>query len=137
MNLAVSLRTLNVAVVMGAAILLLAGCSDDPTPLADEPAPTAGNGVCLATAQIDHTEIVSDTAILFFMKGGKTWVNTMSIPCSSLKMEDGFAYINDVPEICSNSQTIRVLRSGGFCELGQFAPFEVPKIPGVPAPDAK
>ena len=136
MNLAFWLRTRNVAVVMGAAVLLLAGCSDDPVPN-DEPSPTAGNGVCLQTSQIDHTEIVSDTAILFFMKGGKTWVNTMQIPCSSLKMEDGFAYINDVPEVCSNSQTIRVLRSGGFCELGQFAPFDVPKIPGAPAPDAK
>jgi hypothetical protein len=135
MNLAFRFWTLNLAVVMGTAMLLLAGCADDPV-IADEPSPTAGNGVCLSTSQIDHTQIVSDTAILFFMKGGKTWVNTMQIPCSSLKMEDGFAYINDAPEVCSNSQTIRVLRSGGFCELGQFAPFDVPKIPGAPAPGA-
>jgi hypothetical protein len=124
--------TRNFAVLMGTAILMLAGCSDEPV-VADTSG-QAGNGVCLQTSQIDHTQILNDTAILFFMKSGKTYVNTITIPCSSLTMEDGFTYVNDVLEICSNSQTIRVLRSGNFCELGQFTPFEVPKIPDAAAP---
>jgi hypothetical protein len=126
-------RTRNFGMLMGTAILALAGCSDDPAPTDTQPAEVAGNGVCLQTSQIDHTDIVNDSAIVFFMKGGKAYMNTMRIPCSSLKMEDGFAYVNDVPEICSASQTIRVLRSGNFCELGQFTPFDPPKIPGAPA----
>jgi hypothetical protein len=119
--------------LMAVAMLSLAGCSEDSAPTDTQPAETAGNGVCLQTSQIDHTDIVNDSAIVFFMKGGKAYMNTMRLPCSSLKMEDGFAYMNDVPEICSNSQTIRVLRSGNFCELGQFTPFEPPKMPGAPA----
>ena len=114
---------------LGLALLALAGCSDD-APVAD--AGPAGNGVCLQTNQIDHTEIVSDTAIVFFMKTGKAYVNTMPYACPSLMMEAGFAYEPDVPEICSRSQTIRVLRSSNFCELGQFTPFDVPKVPGAP-----
>jgi hypothetical protein len=128
MNLASRAGTLNFGMLMTAAILALAGCSDD-APATDAQAEPAGNGVCLPTAQIDHTEIVNDSAIVFFMKDGKAYMNTMRIPCSSLKMEDGFAYIADVPEICSASQTIRVLRSGNFCELGQFTPFAPPKPP--------
>jgi hypothetical protein len=133
MNFARRLGTRNLGVLMGAAMLALAGCSDDPAPTDTQPAEVAGNGVCLQTSQIDHTDIVNDSAIVFFMKGGKAYMNTMRIPCPSLKMDDGFAYMNDVPEICSASQTIRVLRSGNFCELGQFTPFDPPKIPGGPA----
>ena len=133
MNFAHRLGTRNFGMLMGAAILALAGCSDDPAPTDTQPAEVAGNGVCLQTSQIDHTDIVNDSAIVFFMKGGKAYMNTMRIPCSSLKMEDGFAYMADVPEICSASQTIRVLRSGNFCELGQFTPFEPPKLPATPA----
>ena len=115
--------------LMGAALLALAGCSDDEPAVAnDSDAP--GNGVCLTVGQIDHTDIVNDSAIVFFMKDGKAYMNTMRIPCSSLKMEDGFAYTTDTAEVCSNSQTIRVLRSGNFCELGQFTPFTPPKVPG-------
>ncbi|MDB5396277.1 MAG: hypothetical protein JWM91_3783 [Rhodospirillales bacterium] len=125
--------TRSFAVVAGAAILMLASCSDEPV-AANAQSAQAGNGVCLQTSQIEHTQILTDSAILFYMKNGKSFVNTMTIPCSSLTMEDGFTYVNDVLEICSNSQTIRVLRSGNFCELGQFEPFEAPKVPDVAAP---
>ena len=116
--------------LVGAALLALAGCSEDE-PAAATNSSTAGNGVCLQTSQIDHTEIVNDSAIVFFMKDGKAYMNSMRIPCPSLQMEGGFAYTADVAEICSNSQTIRVLRSGNFCELGQFTPFTPPKMPGA------
>ena len=119
------------AIILGLTALALAGCSDDP--VVDTTTPAAGNGVCLQVNQIDHTEIVNDFAILFYMKTGKPYLNSLHIPCPSLKMEDGFAYESEVLEVCSNSQTIRVLRSGNFCELGQFTPFDVPKILQGPA----
>jgi len=115
--------------LMGAALLALAGCSDDEPAVTGDGGPP-GNGVCLATAQIDHTDIVNDSAIVFFMKDGKAYMNAMRIPCSSLKMEDAFAYMTDAAEVCSNSQTIRVKNSGNFCELGQFTPFTPPKVSG-------
>jgi hypothetical protein len=121
--------------LMGLALLALAGCSDDAPAVTNDAAP-AGNGVCLPTAQIDHTEIVNDSAIVFFMKDGKTYMNAMRIACPSLQMEGGFVFETDAADVCSNSQTIRVKNSGNFCELGQFTPFTVPKVP-APAPASK
>lgn len=117
------------AAMMGATILALAGCSSDEPVVADNATGPAGNGVCLPVAQIDHTQILTDNAILFWMKDGKTWVNTLPISCPSLTMEGGFTYVSDPLDVCSNSQTLRVLRSGNFCELGQFEKFDPPKTP--------
>ncbi len=112
--------------------LAVVGCSDDPAP--DQTSASAGsNGVCLQTSMIDHTAILSDSAIVFYMKGGKPYLNTLTFPCPSLKFEDGFTYEADFPEICSNAQTIKVLRSGTFCELGQFTAYDPAKPPAAPA----
>ncbi len=106
-----------------AAMLALGGCADDE--VADNAAArSGGNGVCLPATQIDHTDILTDDAIVFYMKSGKPYLNKLTFACPSLKMEDGFAFVADFSEICSNSQTIRVLRSGNFCELGQFTPYD-------------
>jgi hypothetical protein len=111
---------------------MLGGCADDDA-VADSGIPK-GNGVCLQKSQIDHTEIVNDGSIVFFMKTGKPYLNTLRFPCPSLTMEGGFAYESDFPEICSQSQTIHVLRSGNFCELGNFTPFNVPAPPPAAKP---
>ena len=124
--------TWNFTIALGAALLALAACSDDkPTNVASN---ATGNGVCLHADQIDHTEILTDSAIVFYLKGSKPLLNTMRFPCPSLKMEDGFAFTTDFPEICSNAQTIRVVRSGNFCELGQFTPFDPSKAPNQSTP---
>jgi hypothetical protein len=88
--------------------LALSACSDDPEVVDTGP---KGNGVCLQTSQIDHTEIVNDSSIVFFMKTGKPFLNTLRFPCPSLKMEDGFAYETDFPEIWQ------------FLRVGQFHAF--------------
>jgi hypothetical protein len=125
--------TRNLAALLAFGVLALASCSDDPPPADQEGGLPAGNGICLSVAQIDHTEVMNDSAIIFVMKDGKTYTNAMPMPCPSLVMENGFTYLNDVPQVCSNSQTIRVARSGNFCELGQFTPFQAaPKMPEVP-----
>jgi hypothetical protein len=122
----------NFSIALGAAILALAACSDDkPADVASNP---PGNGVCLHTDQIDHTDILNDSAIVFYLKGSKPYLNTMRFPCPSLKMEDGFAFVTDFPEVCSNAQTIRVVHSGTFCELGQFTPFDPSKVPAQSTP---
>jgi hypothetical protein len=112
--------SMNFAALFGAAMLALAGCSDDPV-VADT-TPT-GNGVCLQLSAIDHTEIRDDQTILFFMKGGKVWKNTLTFSCPALKLEGGFKYETDTQQICSELQTIHVVNSGGLCELGQFTPY--------------
>ncbi len=112
-----------------AAVMALAGCSDDA--VADKTASAGSNGVCLPATDIDHTNILTDSAIVFYMKTGKPYLNTLTFPCPSLKIEDGFTFEADFPEICSNAQTIKVVRSGNFCELGQFTPYDPAKMPAT------
>jgi hypothetical protein len=81
--------------------------------------------VCLEPYLIDHTHTVDPRTILFYMRGGKIWQNTLPGPCPEL-MFHGFAYVVRGEYICSNMQGIRVLRSGAVCELGAFTPYNAP-----------
>jgi len=95
----------------------------------------ATTGVCIPTSAIHHTEITDDSTILFHMKGGKIWKNSLHFPCFNLKFQGGFQYTTDYDEICANQQTIRVLqegvgrRLGAACTLGEFTPYSPPPKP--------
>lgn len=123
-------------IVLACGLLSAAACSDEPAPVADAN-PSGGNGVCIQTDFIDHTEIPDDSTILFYMKGGPVWKNSLHFSCTSLKNEGGFAYVTNFPEVCSNAQTIRVVRSGILCELGQFTPYTPPPALGAPSATPK
>ncbi len=92
----------------------------------------AATGVCIPTSEIHHTEIPDDSTILFHMKGGKIWKNSLNFPCFNLKFQGGFQYTTDYDEICANQQSIRVLqpgvgrRLGAACTLGEFTPYGPP-----------
>lgn len=83
--------------------------------------------ICLDPAFIDRTQIVDDSTILFHMRGGKIWKNTLASKCFGLKMQGGFAYEVQGGTICSNMQTIRVLNQGSICALGEFTPYTPPE----------
>ena len=115
------------AATAGCALLLgLAGCA---SPQAGTQ--TAAN-VCIQTYAIDHTSVPDDSTILFYMKGGKVWKNSLPYRCPDLKFEGGFQYTTDINELCSNVQTIRVIEQGGgprlgaVCALGEFTPYTPP-----------
>jgi Family of unknown function (DUF6491) len=113
-----------------AALLAAAGCAEQPGPAATTvatPATETHNSVCLQSVLIDHTSIPDDNTILFTMRDGKIWKNSLPYSCPGLKIQGGFAYETHIDEICSNLQTIRVLRQGSFCLLGAFTPYEAPK----------
>jgi hypothetical protein len=77
---------------------------------------------CIRSLDIDHTKVPNDRTILFFMKDGTVWSATLRSDCPELRF-NGFEYGPTPPEeICGNMQTIRVLRSGAVCEIGQLAP---------------
>ena len=89
----------------------------------------APNSVCLWTYQIDHTTVPDAKTILFHMRSGKIWKNTLQTRCPGL-LFNGFKYVTPIQQICSNAQTIQVLRTGEVCALGNFEPYTPPK----PAP---
>ncbi|MBU6442897.1 MAG: hypothetical protein KGR48_03210 [Alphaproteobacteria bacterium] len=115
--------------IAAAAFAVLAPAALELAALAG-PAIAAGQAsrpVCLRTIQIDHTEVPNSRTILFYMRDGKVWQNTLLNDCVGLKFE-GFAYAPTPPdEICDNMQTIHVLRMGTVCMMGAFTPYTPPK----------
>jgi hypothetical protein len=61
--------------------------------------------------------------IIFYMKDGKAWKNTLWSRCSGL-LFSGFAYVTRDGRICSNMQSIYVLNTHDVCVLGDFTPFQ-------------
>jgi len=86
---------------------------------ADPPAPQEHHPVCLWTYQIDHTKTVDPKTIIFTMKNGDVWKNTLEGPCQGL-MFNGFLYVTHDGSICENQQSIMVLRTHEVCLLGSF-----------------
>ena len=86
------------------------------------PAAAATEGsICLRIREIDQTKVVDAKTILFKMKDGKVWRNTLLSPCPGL-LFNGFAYAVHFDEICGNQQAIHVLRTHEVCLLGPFTP---------------
>ncbi len=105
-------------IVLFLATLIIGGAGVAPA-MADAP-------VCLKSHYIDRTTVLSPTTILFRMKGGKVWRNTLRTPCPGLKF-NGFAYVlRGDDEICGGMQTIRVLQTHAICQLGPFTPEPAP-----------
>jgi len=101
---------------------------------ADAPAtaPINPNTVCLWTYLIDHTHFISPRTILFYMRNGKIWQNTLVNDCPGLNFY-GFEYVTRDGQICSNMQSIHVLRTHEVCLLGAFTPYTPPeKAPPAP-----
>ncbi len=85
------------------------------------PAAAAGGDVCIDGTQIDGTTVLDNRTVLYRMRDGRVWRNTLKRECPSLKFEQGFAEVVRGNEICSNRQAITVLRTGTPCQLGAFS----------------
>ena len=91
-------------------------------------AETAGAGrtgmVCLASQSIDHTEIVDDSTIKFFMRDRSVWSNTLAWRCTGLRNDSrGFTYEPTDPgsdSICANLVVITTNTAHNSCALGAF-----------------
>ncbi len=125
------IRAATVASVLGScAALLLSGAQ--AATAADDKAPN-----CLQLSQIDHTEVVDDQTILFYMRGKQIWKNTLPYKCPSLGFEKAFSHKTSTNDYCS-VDTITVLynagglREGASCGLGKFTAYTPP-----PKPDPK
>jgi hypothetical protein len=76
--------------------------------------------VCLEASSVDSTGVVDERTILFHMRNGTTWKNTLRQSCSNLKFRRGFSEIVRSGEICANKQIISVLGTRNTCQLGDF-----------------
>ncbi len=83
---------------------------------------------CVSLARIDHTEVLDNQNILFFMKGGRIYLNRLPHKCPGLARREAFMYRTSLGQLC-NVDIITVLDDIGFgfspgasCGLGQFYP---------------
>jgi hypothetical protein len=109
-------------------VLALGGCGSAPRApgQAQNAAP-----VCLASYNIDHTDIPNDSTILFTMRDRTVWKNTLVSPCFGLRLDSrGFTYEATDPgsdTICSNLVTIHTNTDHNVCLLGEFTKVGGPK----------
>ena len=83
---------------------------------------------CVSIPRIRDTDIIDDRTILFEMKGGQIYRNTLPRKCPGLRRSDAFMYKTRLSQLCA-IDTISVLNrlGGGFtrgpsCGLGKFYP---------------
>lgn len=95
--------------------------------------PSTNINVCLDGYRIDHTKAIDDRTIMFYMKTGVSYSNTLKNHCPGLRVY-GFSYVTTPPDkICGNLQSIRVLHTGSICLLGPFVPITPTSTP-APSP---
>lgn len=108
------------------ALLALPAPADD-APGADE---VPGTRDCVGIARIDHTEIIDDQTILFYMRGNEVYLNRLPRKCPGLRPNETLSYETSQAQLC-NVDLITVLRRfggsfsrGAACGLGRFEPIE-------------
>ena len=102
-----------------AALLLL---SVGPA-VAQAPASNPGR-VCLNLRDIQRTETPDDRTIVFHMRDGKIWRNTLRQNCPMLRTSPYTQVIHGGDMVCANQQFIHVMQTGNTCTLGEFTPTE-------------
>ena len=89
--------------------------------------PAQAAPVCLQTILIDHTSVKDASTVLFYLKNGQVWRNTLQTPCPSILMH-GFkmGVGGGDNKVCSNQMPIQTLVTHQTCALGEFTPYTPP-----------
>ncbi len=113
----------------GLAVLALGGC-DQHGPATQASATPQPPSICLASYNIDHTDIPDDSNILFTMRDHTVYRNHLDQPCFGLRNDTrGYTYEPTVPgsdEICSNLVIIHLNTFHSVCALGPFTKISPP-----------
>ena len=104
------------AAIAGSLVMLASEPRVHAQPLQPDP-----SNVCLDPQQIQGTQVKDARTILFHMRDGTTWLNTLVAPCPWLvSQQSGFKQTIHSDRICANNQTITVIATGNVCRLGTF-----------------
>ena len=79
------------------------------------------NNVCLDPQDIRGTQAIDARTILFRMRDGTVWRNTLIAPCPWLVTHaNGWTQVVKNDRICANQQQITINDTGNVCRLGGF-----------------
>jgi hypothetical protein len=76
-------------------------------------AATAELATCVDLNRIDHTHVVDDRNILFYLRGGNIYLNRLAHAAIGLERNRPFMYRTSIGRICAND-LITVLEDWGF-----------------------
>lgn len=77
---------------------------------------------CIPSNMVDHTKVVDQSNILFYMRDGKVWHSRLAQPCVGIR-DSGFVMNGHFTEFCGGSQSIQLIKGGATCQLGEFTPY--------------
>ena len=87
----------------------------------ETPAPSTRD--CVTTHSLRSTAVLDDQTILFQLRDGSVWKNTLDFSCPSLGFNESFSYESHGSQLC-DLDTIKVFEpfgiSGASCGLGKF-----------------
>ena len=83
---------------------------------------TRDGNVCLNVTEILTSQAVDNRTIVYRMKDGKVWRNTLATPCPDLVSHaaGGYSQVLHTDYLCANTQQITVQQTGMVCRLGEF-----------------
>lgn len=88
---------------------------------AETPAVTTRD--CVTTHTLRSTAVLDDRTILFQLRDGSVWKNTLDFSCASLGFHEAFSYESHGSQLC-DMDTIKVFQpfgnAGASCRLGKF-----------------
>jgi len=94
---------------------------------------------CIQVSLIDHTSIIDNENIIFYLKGGRMFRNILPVSCGGLDPNQVFRYETATSQLC-NVDAITVLvragsefLSGPSCALGLFYPVSAEDVAGLKA----
>ena len=108
-----------------AALIAAAAFFASTAPALADPAKQSSD-VCIDATEIDHTHVLNNRQVLFYMKDRKIWLNTLRNICTTLPVQEAFVLPTGFSTFCANAQSITVLNTRQVCLLGQFTPYEKP-----------
>jgi hypothetical protein len=110
---------LGLAALAGPMLALTQALPVQAQPQQPQPNP---NTVCLDPQDIRGTQAINARTLLFHMRDGTVWKNTLAAPCPQMMSHSGgFSQTVHADRICSNQQTFTILDTGEVCRLGTFS----------------
>lgn len=88
--------------------------------------PAQAAPVCLQMILIDHTSVKDQNTVLFYLRNGQVWRNTLQAPCPSILMHGFEMNFRSADKVCSNQMPIHTLVTHQTCALGEFTPYTPP-----------
>ncbi len=76
--------------------------------------------ICIDGTSIDSTNVPDDNTVVYKLRNGQVWRNTLKATCNGLAFHHSFAEEIRGGEICANKQIITVIETGIPCQLGDF-----------------